>query len=57
MVTMNYTIEFDCSDPISIETYAQRLIGKSFREIADEDDKFRATMVRETSFYESPSKR
>lgn len=48
---MDYLIEYDRSDPISIETYAQRLIGKSFREVWEADDMQRANVVRETSSY------
>lgn len=34
---MNYTNEYDNKNPISIESYAQKLIGKTFREIIAED--------------------
>lgn len=50
---MVYLNEYDKTDPISIETYSQKLIGKSFREIWDEDDKKQPLMVRETSHYGS----
>jgi DNA mismatch repair endonuclease MutH len=45
---MNSFVEYDKEDPISIETYSQRLIGRSFREIADEDDMRQESMIRET---------
>lgn len=48
---MDYLIEYDRSDPISIEAYAQRLIGKSFREVWEADDIQKANVVRETSSY------
>lgn len=35
---MNFLIEYDRTNPTSIEAYAQKLIGKSFREIWEEDD-------------------
>lgn len=51
---MDYLIEYDRSDPISIEAYSQKLIGKSFREIWDEDDKRQPMMVRELGYYGTP---
>ena len=51
VMEMDYFIEYDSTDPISIETYSQKLIGKSFREIWDEDDAKQSMMVRETSSY------
>ncbi|MCR5701823.1 MAG: restriction endonuclease [Lachnospiraceae bacterium] len=35
---MDFEIEYDKSNPLSIEAYAQKLIGKTFRQIWDEDD-------------------
>lgn len=43
---MNYLEEYDKTDPGSIEKYSQRLIGKSFREIIEDDVK-RANTLRE----------
>lgn len=43
---MKYTTEYDEKSPSSIEAFAQRLIGKTFREII-EDDMKKQTMVRE----------
>lgn len=48
---MDYLSEYDCTDPLSIETYSQRLIGKSFREIWDEDDARWTNLVREEAVY------
>ena len=48
---MDYFKEYDSSDPLSIEKYSQKLIGKSFREIWDEDDARQPMMVRETTSY------
>jgi DNA mismatch repair endonuclease MutH len=45
---MNSFNEYDKEDPLSIQAYSQRLIGRSFREIADEDDLRQAPMIRET---------
>ena len=49
MENIDYLIEYDRSDPISIETYSQKLIGKTFREIWEEDDARQPMMVREDS--------
>ena len=35
---MNYLEEYDETDPISIETYAKRLIGKTFADVCRKDD-------------------
>ena len=50
---MNYLSEYDKADPTSIETYSQNMIGKSFREIMDADDKKRMDMIRESGQYSS----
>lgn len=44
---MNYLIEYDKRNPSSIEKYAQRLIGKSFREVIEDDKTGSLMMVRE----------
>ena len=44
-------IEYDKKNPPSIENYAQRLIGKTFQDIIDEDEQ--NLMVREASSYGS----
>lgn len=49
MENIDYLIEYDRSDPISIEVYSQKLIGKTFRQIWEEDDARRLMMVREDS--------
>ena len=36
---MDYLVEYDKSDPISIEMYSQRMIGKRFRELLEADEK------------------
>ena len=36
---MDYLVEYDKSDPISIEMYSQRMIGKTFRELLEADEK------------------
>lgn len=42
---MIYGKEYDESDPISIEKYAQGMVGKTFGQICDEDDKKRGKMI------------
>ena len=49
---MNYFEEYDETDPISIETYAKRLIGKTFADVCRKDDITKAMVVRETANYE-----
>ena len=44
---MNYLEEYDETDPISIETYAKRLIGKTFADVCKQDDITKAMVVRE----------
>lgn len=43
---------YDETDPISIEKFAQRLVGKTFRTICEEDDLDFNNVVREKSGYE-----
>ena len=38
MRDLDYMIEYDMKDPISIESYAKRLIGKTFLDIIEEDE-------------------
>lgn len=45
-------MNYDETDPISIELYAQKLIGKTFADVCNEDDMSKAMVVRETSNYE-----
>ena len=40
---------YDESDPYSIERYAQRLIGKTFADVCDEDDRYGHSIIREES--------
>ncbi len=35
---MDFLIDYDKTDPISIEAYSQRMIGKMFRQILEEDE-------------------
>lgn len=48
---MNYFEEYDKTNPISIENYAQQLIGKTFQDVIDADEQKRPMFVRETSSY------
>lgn len=43
---MDYMIEYDRRSASSIEAYSQRLVGKTFREIIEEDER-KQTMLRE----------
>lgn len=45
-------MNYDETNPISIELYAQKLIGKTFSDVCNEDDMSKAMVVRETSNYE-----
>lgn len=38
MENIDNSIEYDRTDPISIEAYSQKMVGKTFREISEEDD-------------------
>ncbi|MDD3746859.1 MAG: Sau3AI family type II restriction endonuclease [Anaerostipes sp.] len=44
---------FDECDPISIETYSQNMVGKTFAEICDEDDREKDSILAETSGYKA----
>ena len=48
----SYLKEYDETDPISIETYTKKLIGKTFADVCREDDITKSTVVREASNYE-----
>lgn len=49
---MDYILEYDETNPFSIETYAKRLIGKTFSDVCREDDMTKTMVVRETMNYE-----
>lgn len=49
---INYFEEYDETDPVSIETYAKRLIGKTFADVCKQDDITKAMVVREATNYE-----
>ena len=49
---MQYRLEYDETDPKSIEAYGEKLIGKTFAEVCEEDDITQAMVVRETTNYE-----
>ena len=48
---MKYDETYDKTNPLSIEKYAQRLIGKTFRQICDEDDKSKRNIIRDSAVY------
>lgn len=50
---LDVLVEYDESNPISIEKYAQRLIGKTFADVCNQDDLGKSIVVRETSDYET----
>lgn len=50
---MEFFIEYDEANPISIEKYAQKLIGKTFADVCNEDDLSKSKVVRETGDYEA----
>lgn len=39
----DYLEEYDETDPLSIETYAKRLIGQTFADVCKQDDITKAT--------------
>ena len=49
---IDYFKEYDETDPISIETYAKQLIGKTFADVCKQDDITKAMVVREATNYE-----
>lgn len=48
---MYYIKGYDETDPLSIESYAQKLVGKTFADVCREDDMKNAMVVREESNY------
>ena len=48
---MNYFEEYDKTNPLSIENYAQKLIGKTFQDVIDADEQKQPMLVRETPSY------
>ena len=51
MGNIDYLIEYDNSDPLSIESFSQRLIGKSFREIIEDDEKKAINILAESGMH------
>lgn len=49
---MDYLKDYDESDPLSIEKYAQQLIGKTFLDVCNADDIQNSNVVRETIDYD-----
>lgn len=47
MENVDRLIEYDRTDPISIERYSQKLIGKTFRQILETDEARQAKMLRD----------
>ena len=46
---MEYLLDYDKTDPHSIEKYAQKLIGKTFAEVCKEDEQSRKSIIKEDS--------
>ena len=49
---MDHKLQYDETNPESIEKYGQELIGKTFADVCEEDDIINANVVREVSDYE-----
>ena len=45
-------LEYDETEPISIEKYGKKLIGMTFADVCDQDDIKKSNIVRETADYE-----
>ncbi|POP31818.1 restriction endonuclease, partial [Blautia producta] len=50
---MDFILEYDETDPISIEEYGKKLVGKTFAEVCEDDDITKAMVVREINNYEA----
>ena len=46
---MEYLRTYDKSNPYSIERYAQKLIGKTFADVCNEDDQIGQSIIKEES--------
>lgn len=49
---MNYIKDYDETNPLSIEAYAQKLIGKTFADVCQEDDLNAEGVLKEDTNYE-----
>lgn len=49
---MRYRLDYDETNPRSIEAYGKKLIGKTFAEVCEKDDMAKAMVVSEPSDYE-----
>lgn len=48
---MDYLVDYDETDPLSIERYAQQLIGRTFKDVCREDDaKYIMTLGEESNY-------
>ena len=47
MANTSYSDEYDKTDPLSIEQFSQRLIGKTFRQVIEEDESYQISVVHE----------
>lgn len=49
MMNREYDVDYDRTDPKSIEEYSQRLIGKTFREILEADETRQVSILKDVS--------
>ena len=50
-MSSKYFIEYDETNPVSIEEYGKKLIGKTFADVCREDDEFKLRVVEEAVDY------
>lgn len=48
---MNYLLEYDDANPISIEAHGKKLIGKTFQDVCDTDNISEENLIRDTLNY------
>lgn len=49
MMNVDYIADYDRTDPLSIEAYSKKLVGKTFRQICEEDDARQLLTLRDGS--------
>ena len=42
--------EYDKTDPLSIEKFSQKLVGKTFRQVIEEDENYQISVVEESAY-------
>lgn len=48
---MNFKLGYDETDPLSIEEYGKRLIGRTFQDVCDKDELYKVDIIEESSSY------